>query len=190
MLDSESRWRLVRKLKTQGTPSNVSPEPTIRAATPEDLPSIRDIYDYFIRNTVITFDEEPLSIRDWVEKWEHIQKMGLPFLVLVSTRNEVIGFAYLAPWRQKSAFKSTAENSIYLRPAATGRRLGTRLLDELLTAGKAAGIKEIVAVIADRGAEASIRLHRKAGFADQGHLGKVGFKFGRWVGTFLMQKSL
>jgi phosphinothricin acetyltransferase len=59
-----------------------------------------------------------------------------------------------------------------------------------LTAGKAAGIKEIVAVIADRGAEASIRLHRKAGFADQGHLGKVGFKFGRWVGTFLMQKSL
>lgn len=188
MLDSESRWRLAKKLKNQ--PVAQDGEPQIRPAVPEDMPAVRDIYDYFIRNTVITFDEEPLTVRDWAQKWEYLMKLGLPFLVMVSSRNEVIGFAYLAPWRQKSAFRSTAENSIYLRPAATGRRLGTRLLAELIEAGRAAGIKEIVAVIADRGADASIRLHRKAGFADQGHLGKVGFKFGRWVGTFLMQKSL
>jgi phosphinothricin acetyltransferase len=188
MLDSESRWRLVRKLKNQPAPT--ATEPTIRPANPEDMPVVRDIYDYFIRNTVVTFDDEPLTVRDWTQKWEYLHKLGLPFLVMVSPNNDVIGFAYLAPWRQKAAYKSTAENSIYLRPAATGRRLGTRLLEELIQAGRAAGVKEIIAVIADRGAEASIRLHRKAGFADQGHLGKVGFKFGRWVGTFLMQKSL
>lgn len=188
MLDSESRWRLVKKQKSQ--PQLANGEPTIRAAVPEDMPAVRDIYDYFIRNTVITFDEEPLTVKDWAQKWDYLNKLGLPFLVMVTPRNEVIGFAYLAPWRQKSAFKNTAENSIYLRPAATGRKLGTRLLEALIDAGKAAGIKEIIAVIADRGADASIRLHRKAGFADQGHLGKVGFKFGRWVGTFLMQKSL
>mgnify|MGYP000007490457 CR=1 FL=1 len=79
---------------------------------------------------------------------------------------------------------------IYLRPAATGKRIGTKLMQALLDAGKAAGVKEVVAVISDRGAESSIALHNSFGFTTQGQLGKVGFKFGRWLGTILMQKSL
>jgi phosphinothricin acetyltransferase len=102
----------------------------------------------------------------------------------------LLGFAYVAPWRQKAAYRRTVEDSIYLRPAATGKRAGTKLLEKLIAESKAAGVKEIVAVISDKGAEASIALHERFGFKHQGHLGKVGFKFGRWLGTVLMQKSL
>ena len=77
-----------------------------------------------------------------------------------------------------------------LRPAAIGKRVGTKLLGEIIDRSKAAGVKEIVAVISDKGAESSIALHESFGFKHQGHLAKVGFKFGRWLGTVLMQKSL
>lgn len=165
-------------------------EERIRPAARTDLPKIREIYNFFVKNTVVTFDEEPLSLDEWQEKLEHLQKLGLPFLVLESENGEVIGFAYLAPWRQKSGYRKTAENSIYLQPAATGHRRGTRLLEALIESGRAAGVKEIVAVIADRGADASIRLHERHGFTIQGKLAKVGFKFGKPVGTILMQRSL
>ena len=188
MLDSESRWALVKKLKAKG--AEPAKELNIRPCEPRDLPQIRDIYNYFIRNTVVTFDEEPLELSDWEEKFELIKKNNLPFLTLLSDSGEVIGFAYCTPWKQKSAYKKTVENTIYLSPAATGRKLGGRLLEALIAQCREIGIKEIIAVIADRGAEASIKLHRRYGFADQGHLGKVGVKFGKPVGTFLMQLSL
>jgi phosphinothricin acetyltransferase len=126
----------------------------------------------------------------WVDKLEYLTKLKLPFIVAASDQGEILGFAYVAPWRQKSAFRTTVEDSIYLRPAATRKRIGTKLLEELLIQAKAAGVKEVVAVISDSGAESSVRLHERFGFAKQGHLGKVGFKFERWLGTILMQKSL
>jgi phosphinothricin acetyltransferase len=126
----------------------------------------------------------------WVDKLEYLTKLKLPFIVAASDQGEILGFAYVAPWRQKSAFRTTVEDSIYLRPAATRKRIGTKLMEELLIQAKAAGVKEVVAVISDSGAESSVRLHERFGFAKQGHLGKVGFKFERWLGTILMQKSL
>jgi phosphinothricin acetyltransferase len=102
----------------------------------------------------------------------------------------VLGYAYVTPWKPKAAYRYTVENSIYLGPASTGKGLGKALMTELLARSKAAGIKEIIAVIADKGAEASIAMHKSFGFKDIGHMGKVGFKFGRWLGTVLMQKSL
>lgn len=187
MLDAESRWRLVRKLRAEPP---VEGPPIIRDCEPEDLAAIRDIYNYFVRNTVIAFEERPLELKDWQEKFEHLTKLELPFLVATSVRGEVLGFAYLAPWRQKSGHRKTVENSIYLRPAATGKRLGGQLLSALIERARACGVREIVAVIADRSAQASIRLHERHGFTHEGQLGKVAFKFGRWVGTVLMQKTL
>ena len=127
---------------------------------------------------------------DWETKFHWIQGLGLPFIVAESEGKQIIGFAYVAPWRQKAAYRRTVEDSIYLRPAATGKRVGTNLLQNLIDASKAAGVKEIVAVISDKGAESSIALHERFGFKKQGHLGKVGFKFDRWLGVVLMQKSL
>ncbi len=82
------------------------------------------------------------------------------------------------------------ENSIYLSAPATGKKLGTRLLTELLEASRRVGIKEVIAVIADRGAEASIALHKKHGFLEQGHLAKVGVRFGKPIGSYLFSLNL
>ncbi|MEN9970666.1 MAG: hypothetical protein RLZZ229_874 [Actinomycetota bacterium] len=188
-LDSESRWRLVRRLKAKGYEPE-STEVLLRAATIGDLSQILDIYNYYIKNSVVTFDLEPMTLVDWREKFEWIQGLKLPFIVATSASGQILGFAYVAPWRQKAAYRRTVENSIYLRPAATGKRIGTKLLAAIIDESKAAGVKEIVAVISDKGAESSISLHESFGFKHQGHLGKVGYKFGRWLGTVLMQKSL
>jgi phosphinothricin acetyltransferase len=138
----------------------------------------------------VTFDEQNMEVSQWQEKLTYLNKQKLPFIVAESDSGEILGFAYVAPWRQKSAYRTTVEDSIYLRAAATGKRIGTKLLEELLDLSKKAGIKEVVAVISDSGAESSVRLHERFGFKKQGHLAKVGFKFDRWLGTILMQKSL
>lgn len=189
-LDSESRWRLVRMMKAKGQQSQTETELTIRLATDADLTAMVEIYNYYIQNSVVTFDMEPMVLSDWAAKFKWITDLGLPFIVAETASKQIIGFAYVAPWRQKAAFKRTVEDSIYLRPAAIGKRVGTKLLADLLTRAKAAGVKEVVAVISDKGAESSIALHESFGFKHQGHLGKVGYKFGRWLGTVLMQKSL
>lgn len=162
----------------------------IRDATPEDLPSTREIYNHYVKNTTVTFDEKPITLRTLRSKFGHMQKLGFPFIVAESPSGEILGFAYVYPWKEKAAYRYTVENSIYLGPAATGKGLGKALMGELVDRSKAAGIKEIVAVIADRGAEGSIRLHEQFGFTEIGRMGRVGFKFERWLGTVLMQKSL
>ena len=163
---------------------------SIREASAEDCAAICEIYNIYITGTVITFDEQPMNPSFWEEKLRHVKELNLPFIVATSDSGELLGFAYLAPWRQKSAYRRTVENTIYLRPAAIGKRLGTKLLAELIDRSKAAGVKEIVAVISDKGADTSIALHEAFGFKKQGHLAKVGFKFNRWLGTILLQKSL
>jgi L-amino acid N-acyltransferase YncA len=189
-LDSESRWRLVRAMRAKGEEAPKQGEVVIRDATEADLVQVTEIYNYYIQNSVVTFDLEKLALTDWQEKFAWLKSLELPFIVAISPGGQLLGFAYVAPWRQKAAYRRTVEDSIYLRPAAIGKRIGTKLLGELIVKSKAAGVKEIVAVISDKGAESSIALHAQFGFKNQGHLGKVGFKFGRWLGTVLMQKSL
>lgn len=190
-LDSESRWRLVRLLKSKGAQEEISVEAIeLRAATLDDVKQITEIYNYYVINSVVTFDIEKSTENTWLEKLEYLNGLDLPFIVAQSASGNVLGFAYVAPWRAKAAYRRTVENTIYLRPAAIGKRLGTRLLAELIERSKAAGVKEIVAVISDKGADTSIALHEAFGFKKQGHLAKVGFKFNRWLGTVLLQKSL
>ena len=190
-LDSESRWRLVRKLKAKEAEKVASvDEITMRSVALADMRQIADIYNYYVTNSVVTFDIEPTTENTWLEKFEYLQSLNLPFIVAESASGTVFGFAYVAPWRQKAAYRRTVEDTIYLRPAAIGKRIGTKLLAELIEQSRAAGVREIVAVISDKGADPSIALHEAFGFKRQGHLAKVGFKFNRWLGTVLLQKSL
>ena len=189
-LDSESRWRLIRAMRAKGEEPKRNHETIIRDARPSDLIAVTEIYNYYITNSVVTFDLDEMNIKEWEAKFHWIQGLALPFLVAESESGQILGFAYVAPWRQKAAYRRTVEDSIYLRPAAIGKKIGTKLLDQLMVKSKEAGVKEIVAVISDKGAEASVKLHESFGFKHQGHLGKVGFKFGRWLGTVLLQKSL
>ncbi len=111
---------------------------------------------------------------------------------MARTGGEVAGYGYVSPWRPKPAYRHTVEDTVYLAPGATGRGLGRRLLAELLARAGQAGARQMVAVIADAGAdsEASIALHRALGFAHAGRLSAVGHKHGRWIDTVLMQRGL
>ena len=162
----------------------------IRPATVADIPDIREIYNYYVTNSVVTFDEKRWTLRQWRDKFDHLAKLELPFLVAVSPSGQILGYALVQPWAGKSAFRYTVENSIYLGHAAAGKGLGRALLEALIEACEEKGIREIVAVISDRGADASIALHEKLGFTEVGRMGRVGFKFGRWLGTVYLQKSL
>lgn len=185
----EPRRRLPHHLRP--TPPPETPFAfTIRDAQPADLPYVREIYNHYVANSTVTFDEEPQTLKELRAKYQTLQKLGFPFLVAVNPNGEILGYAHVYPWKAKAAYRFTVENSIYLRPASTGKGLGRALMEELLRRAKAAGIKEVVAVIADKGAEASIAMHKSFGFKEIGHMGKVGFKFGRWLGTVLLQKSL
>lgn len=185
----DRRRRLPRHLRdpepAQGTFSY-----TIRPATLRDLPDIREIYNHYVANSVVTFDEKRSTHRFWREKFAMLAKLALPFLVAVTPSNQVIGYALVQPWASKSAYRYTVEDSIYLGPGAGGKGLGSALLQALIAACEEIGLREIVAVISDSGAEPSIRLHNKFGFAEVGRMGRVGFKFGRSLGTVYLQKSL
>jgi phosphinothricin acetyltransferase len=162
----------------------------IRAAKPADLPHIREIYNYYVTNSTVTFDEDLMSLKEWKSKYAYLSKLGMPFLVAESPRGQILGYALATPWKQKKAYRFTVENSIYLGQASTGKGLGTALMRALLEASQQAGLKEMIAVIADQGADASIAMHKAFGFKEIGSMGHVGYKFGRWLGTVLMQKSL
>jgi phosphinothricin acetyltransferase len=185
-------------MKPRQLPRHLKPAPEperpfafeIRDARAEDLPDIREIYNHYVRNSVVTFDEDEMTLKEWRSKFAYLVKLDMPFIVAESPSGQVLGYALVTPWKQKKAYRYTVENSIYLGPASTGKGLGRALLDELLQRSTAAGIKEVIAVIADSGADASIALHERFGFEEVGRMGKVGFKFNRWLGTVLLQKSL
>jgi len=163
----------------------------IRDATEQDLPSVREIYNYYVTNSTVTFDEKRMSLPQWRSKFQWLQKLKMPFLVAESANNgDLLGYALVQPWKQKAGYRYTVEDSIYLGPAATSKGLGRALLGALIERSREAGLREIIAMIADQGAEPSIALHKSFGFAETGRMGRVGFKFGRWLGIVMLQLSL
>ena len=170
------------------------PEPafeyTIRSATGDDLPTVREIYNHYVLNSTVTFDEKPMTLAELRCKFATSQKLAMPYLVAENPRGSLLGVAWVFPWQGNTASRRTVELSIYLGPAATGKGLGKVLLERLLVESKAAGIREVIAVIADKGADASIQMHKKFGFKETGRMGKVGYKFDRWLGTVTLRKVL
>jgi len=189
----EEEYQPRRQLPRHLAPVPVPEAPfeySLRDAVETDLPDIQEIYNYYVANSTVTFDEDAMTLAEWRDKFAYLQKLGMPFIVAESPAGQLLGYALVSPWKQKKAYRFTVENSIYLGAASTGKGLGRVLLAELIERSKAAGLKEIIAVIADQGAEASIKLHQDFGFEEIGRMGKVGFKFERWLGTVLLQKSL
>ncbi len=191
MLEEEyqKRRQLPRHLRP---PATVEPafSYAIRPAEERDLPHIREIYNYYVTNSVVTFDEKKWTITKWREKFAYLAKHRMPFLVAESPSGQILGYALVQPWSGKSAYRFTVEDSIYLGQAAAGKGLGRGLLEALIAACQEAGIREILAVISDKGAERSVALHENLGFVETGRMGRVGFKFGRWLGTIYLQKHI
>jgi len=170
-------------------------QPFVRAADPADAGQVAAIFAHYVTTSVATFEEVAPAAADWRRRLGELTALNLPFLV-AQVHDEadgdaaISGFAYASPWRPKPAYRYTVEDTVYLSPGCTGRGIGTALLGELLAGCAAAGARQVIAVIADTGGDASAALHRRHGFAEVGKLPQVGFKFGRWVDTALMQKDL
>lgn len=161
----------------------------IRPATSADAVTIASIYAHYVTETVATFDQTPPSVDRWRDRLRELTQDGWPVLVL-STDDQVQGYAYVAPWRPRPAYRYTVENSIYVDPAHLGQGHGRLLLNELLPAAAAAGARQVIAVIADTGGVASLALHRAAGFMPAGRLRRVGYKHHQWIDAVLLQRDL
>jgi phosphinothricin acetyltransferase len=163
----------------------------VRRFAPGDLQPVAEIFGWYAVNSDATFEVAPRSHADWSELATDLAALGLPLLVAeAETDGAVVGYAYAGPWRRKPAYRATVEDSIFIAPAETGRGIGKLLLTELLTACATAGARQVIAVIADSGADASIALHESCGFTRAGHLVDVGYKHGKWISTLLMQRTV
>lgn len=162
---------------------------TIRPAGPGDVEAIGAIYTHYVETGVATFEMDPPKPDELARRMAAVTGAGLPYVAAVAD-GEVLGFAYCAPWKTRRAYRFTVEDSVYVAPAAAGRGVGGAMLDRLLDDCAAAGIRQVIAVIVDADAHASLTLHRRRGFTEAGRLSAVGFKHGRWLDTILLQRTL
>ncbi|OBG85939.1 acetyltransferase [Mycobacterium sp. E136] len=161
----------------------------VRATRPDDLDAIGDIYAHYVENTGATFELARPDRVAWDRRFDAVVTAGLPFLSAV-LGGEIVGYAYCAPWKIRPAYRHTVEDSVYVAPHAVGHRVGAELLDALLADCLSAGVREVIAVIVDADADASVALHRSRGFVEAGRLTAVGYKHDRWLDTLLLQRSL
>ena len=165
--------------------------PTVRAAVPADAEPVAAIFAHYVTTSVATFEEVAPTAADWRQRLDDLAARNLPFLVAEAEGDgSVCGFAYASPWRPKPAYRHTVEDTVYLSPGHTGCGIGSALLGTLLAGCAEAGARQVIAVIADTGSDASAALHRRFGFTQAGRLSGVGRKHGRWIDTMLMQKDL
>lgn len=165
------------------------PQLRIRVATPTDLPAITAIYEHAVCTGTATFELDPPDLAAMTQRYEALTVGGFPYLVAVM-EDVVAGYAYAGPYRPRPAYRFTVENSIYLDPQRQGLRIGTRLLQQLIEDCEARGYRQMIAVIGDSANAASIALHARTGFQMIGTHPNVGFKFGRWLDTVMMQRAL
>lgn len=161
----------------------------VRLAEPGDVPAIHAIYSHHVLFGVASFEEVAPDPAEIDRRRSDILARGLPYLV--ATRDGAVrGFAYAGPYRPRSAYRHTAEDSVYIAADALGQGFGRALLGELIERCTALGMRQMLAVIGDSGNSASIRLHESLGFRHAAHLQSVGFKHGRWVDSVIMQLAL
>lgn len=161
----------------------------VRDAQARDLPEIQRIYAHHVLHGLASFEEEPPDLAEITRRHDAVRKLGLPYLV-VDEGGRIQGYAYAAPYRQRSAYRFTLEDSIYVDDAARGRGIGRALLTELIERCTRLEYRQMLAVIGDSANTGSIALHAALGFEQAAMLRSVGFKFGRWVDTVVMQRAL
>ena len=163
--------------------------PTVRDSVDGDVPAIQAIYAHHVLHGLASFEEVPPDAAEIARRRGDVLARGLPYLV-AELDGAVVGYAYASPFRTRVAYRYSLENSVYVAAGLVGRGVGRALLTVLIPRCEAAGYRQMVAVIGDSANDASIRLHAAFGFERVGLLPAVGFKFGRWVDSVLMQRPL
>jgi phosphinothricin acetyltransferase len=162
---------------------------TIRSAMLADIPAITAIYAHTVIHGTATFEIEPPGEPEMADRFCTLAAGGFPYLV-AERGGIVCGYAYAGSYRPRIAYRYTVENSVYVAPDCHRQGAGRALMDELISRSGALGFRQMIAVIGDSAQAASIALHRATGFEMVGTFAAVGFKFGRWLDTVLMQRPL
>jgi phosphinothricin acetyltransferase len=142
-----------------------------------------------VLHDLCSFEEEPPTTIQMQSRRAEVLRLGLPYLVAM-VDGAVVGYAYAGAWRPRPAYRHTVENSVYVAPGMQGRGIGRALLATLIVRCTEGGRSQMVAVIGNSANAGSLGLHERLGFERVGVLRRVGFKFGQWVDTVLMQRAL
>jgi L-amino acid N-acyltransferase YncA len=161
----------------------------IRPATAADLTAITEIYQHAVLYGTATFELIPPDLAEMTRRFEVLMDGGFPYFV-ATLDGRVIGYAYAGAYRPWPAYRFTVENSVYLQPAIHRRGVGLQLLQRLIEECEARGYRQMIAVIGDSANAGSIGVHTRCGFKMIGTHPDVGFKFGRWLDTVMMQLAL
>jgi len=150
----------------------------VRPATSQDAAAIAAIYNHYVANSIITFEEEPVSVDEMSARLAEVTG-SLPWLVFESD-GEVKGYAYASPWKSRCAYRYSVETTVYLAAKSTGRGIGTQLYTALLADLRRRSLHSVIGGVALPN-EASVSLHEKFGFEKVAHFKQVGWKFERWI---------
>ncbi len=161
----------------------------IRPATLSDIPAITRIYADAVRHGTASFELEPPDEAEMTRRMNALLAGKFPYLV-AEIEGAVAGYAYASLYRTRPAYRFTVENSVYVTPEMHRRGIGRKLLERLIDACTALGFRQMIAVIGDSNQAASIGVHKACGFEPAGNLKNIGWKFGRWLDTPLMQRAL
>ncbi|MEM7654297.1 MAG: N-acetyltransferase family protein [Pseudomonadota bacterium] len=161
----------------------------VRHATDADLSDIAAIYHHHVLQSCATFEETPPTLADLKERMVSVTARGLPFLVAL-LNDCVVGFAYAAPYRPRSAARFTVEDSIYIDETLAGRGIGRVLMAELIAKCASVGVRQMIAMVGDSANTRSIHLHQRMGFQIEAVLKDIGFKHGRWIDMVLMKRQI
>src|ERR1700738_4962962 len=165
------------------------PSPEISPASTADLPAITEIYEHAVRYGTATFELIPPDLAEMTRRFGVLMDGGFPYLV-ATLEGRVVGYAYAGAYRPRPAYRFTVENSVYLQPAIHRRGIGMQLLLRLIAESEQRGYRQMIAVIGDSANAGSIGVHTRCGFQMIGTHPSVGFKFGRWLDTVMMQRAL
>jgi L-amino acid N-acyltransferase YncA len=158
----------------------------IRPATPA---AVTRIYAYAVAHGTATFEIEPPDQAEMARRQRALIDGGFPY-VAAELDGKLLGYAYAGHYRTRPAYRFTVEDSIYVDSEAQRRGVGRALLNHLISESTGLGFRQMIAVIGDSAQTASIELHRAAGFRMIGNFESVGYKFGRWLDSVMMQRAL
>lgn len=161
----------------------------IRLATLEDLPAIQSIYAHHVLYGTGTFEEQPPSVEVMTQRFEAGREKGWHWLVAVDDTG-VLAYAYYQQFRDRSAYRYTAEDSVYVREDVRGQGVGKALVARLLEQAAQQGFQHMIAVVGDSENVGSVGVHASLGFQKVGTLRGVGLKFGRWLDVVYLQRRL
>ncbi len=161
----------------------------IRHATEADIADVQAIYAHHVLNGTGTFEEEPPSVEEMLARFRKVMHQTCVWLVACDATG-VLGYGYYAPFRERSAYRYTVEDSIYVREDVRGQGVGKALVAKLIELATAQGLRQMIAVIGDSENVGSIGVHASLGFHMIGTMKSAGIKFGRWIDVVSMQRGL